>query len=73
MEVEADGANPIKLTSCTSNFQLLMLGRESVIHNRPTATRRASANTWQRLAEPHEQSHAPLGVRRPFWPESGVW
>ena len=46
MEVEADGANLIKLTTCTSNFQLLMLGRETVIHNKPTATRRDRASTW---------------------------
>lgn len=46
MEVEPDGPNPIKLTAYKSNFQLLMLGRESVIHNRPAATRRDRASTW---------------------------
>lgn len=40
MEVEPVRPNPIKLTAYKSNFQLLMLGRESVIHNRPAATRR---------------------------------
>ena len=69
MEVEPDGPNPIKLTAYKSNFQLLMLGRESVIHNRPAATRRDRASSWgRRRAEPHEFGHAPLGLRRLFGP-----
>ena len=73
MEVEADGTNLIKLTTCTSNFQLLMLGRETVIHNRPAATRRDRASTWAAARRAPRVEPRPARTAASFWPESGVW